>query len=74
MTCTALRTNVDAVLAVHRAHRLLRLMRACQASALRRAKRGRHRLASQRWGWLLSLHLERQRLLRAWGIRPEGAA
>ena len=71
MTATA--TDPDlaaAVLAVARAHRLRRCMLMAQQAALRHARAGRHRLASQRWGLLLSLHVERNRLLRRWGIRP----
>jgi hypothetical protein len=59
----------EAISAVaHRSRRLRRLMVAAQRSALRRAKAGQHRLASQRWGLLLELHCARQELLRAWGL------
>lgn len=51
-----------------RSRKLRRLMVGAQRSALRRARNGQHRLASQRWGLLLDLHLERQELLRSWGM------
>jgi len=58
----------EVILDVARAHRLYRCMAMAQASALRHSSEGRHRLASQRWGLLLELHVTRQGILRKWGL------
>jgi hypothetical protein len=51
-----------------RSRKLRRCMVRVQASALRRAKGGSHRLASERWLLLTRLHLTRNALLRAWRL------
>lgn len=55
-------------LVASRSRKLRRCMARVQASALRRARAGQHRLASQRWGLLVELHVHRNGLLRAWGL------
>jgi hypothetical protein len=53
-----------------RSRRLRRRMVALQSAALRRARRGEHRAASDRWKLMLRAHLVRQGLLRRWGLLP----